>query len=138
MNNVLVDSGFLYVLLDSQHPESKKVQSIGKIYTSRLIVPYVVLTEVAFLFNRDGGVWGVIQFLERLVPMSLTYEILTPADFIRIREIMMTYKDAKFDFVDCCIMALSERLNIKQICTLDKRDFSIFRPKHVAHLDLLP
>ncbi|MDX2078861.1 MAG: hypothetical protein SFZ02_20675 [bacterium] len=84
------------------------------------------------------GVSGVIRFSDKLNIIPFQYEILTPADFIRIREIMMTYKDAKFDFVDCCIMALSERLNIKQICTLDKRDFSIFRPKHVAHLDLLP
>lgn len=70
--------------------------------------------------------------------MPFIYEILTSADFIRMREIMTDYRDAKFDFVDCSLMALSERLNITQICTLDKRDFSIFRPKHVPHLYLLP
>mgnify|MGYP001351603119 CR=1 FL=1 len=138
MNKALVDSSFLYVLLDPKNDQFDKVQSIAKIYMSQLIVPYVVLTEVTFLFNRDSGVWGVIQFLDRLLPMSLTYEILTPADFIRMREIMTDYRDAKFDFVDCGIMTLSERLAITQICTLDKRDFSIFRPKHVAHLYLLP
>ncbi|MCU0482246.1 MAG: PIN domain-containing protein, partial [Anaerolineae bacterium] len=60
------------------------------------------------------------------------------ADFIRMREIMTDYRDAKFDFVDCCIMALAERLNITHICTFDRRDFGIFRPKHVANLNLLP
>lgn len=57
---------------------------------------------------------------------------------MRVKEIMLHYATAKFDFVDCCIMALSERLEITQVGTLDKRDFGIFRPKHVSHLDLLP
>lgn len=48
------------------------------------------------------------------------------------------YQSARFDFVDCCIMALSERLNITQVCTLDRRDFSIFRPGHCPFLELLP
>jgi predicted nucleic acid-binding protein len=53
-------------------------------------------------------------------------------------EIMTTYHDAKFDFVDCSLMALAERLAITVICTLDQRDFSIFRPNHSDHLTLLP
>jgi predicted nucleic acid-binding protein len=43
-----------------------------------------------------------------------------------------------FDLADCCIMALSERLNITYISTLDRRDFSIFRPRHCDYLTLLP
>jgi predicted nucleic acid-binding protein len=39
---------------------------------------------------------------------------------------------------DCCIMTLSERLNITQVCTFDQRDFLIFRPKHCDYLDILP
>jgi uncharacterized protein len=51
---------------------------------------------------------------------------------------MNLYLDSKLDFVDCCLMALSERLNITQICTFDTRDFMIFRPRHVNHLEILP
>jgi len=51
---------------------------------------------------------------------------------------MQQYASANLDFVDCCIMALSERLNIVQVGTLDRRDFSIFRPKHVDYLEILP
>jgi hypothetical protein len=35
-------------------------------------------------------------------------------------------------------MALSERLQITQVCTFDRRDFSIFRPTHYDYLELLP
>ena len=51
---------------------------------------------------------------------------------------MAKYADARFDFVDCCIMALVERLDITQICTFDRRDFGIFRPAHCEYLELLP
>jgi predicted nucleic acid-binding protein len=55
-----------------------------------------------------------------------------------VREILLQYQDARLDFVDCCIMALSERFNITQVCTFDRRDFGIFRPRHVDYLELLP
>jgi hypothetical protein len=35
-------------------------------------------------------------------------------------------------------MALSERLNITQIYTFDRRDFTVFRPKHCDYLELMP
>ncbi len=51
---------------------------------------------------------------------------------------LRAYPGAKLDFVDCCIMAMSERLNITRVCTFDRRDFSIFRPAHCDYLELLP
>jgi predicted nucleic acid-binding protein len=55
-----------------------------------------------------------------------------------MREIMLQYKDAGFDYVDAAIMAISERLNITRVCMFDRRDFPIFRPKHCPALELLP
>jgi predicted nucleic acid-binding protein len=51
---------------------------------------------------------------------------------------MVTYADAEMDLVDCCIMAMSEWLNIEEIATFDRRDFGMFRPKHCDYLTLLP
>ncbi len=45
---------------------------------------------------------------------------------------------ASFDYTDAAIMALSERLQITKVCTFDRRDFGIFRPKHCDYLELLP
>ncbi|SRR5260221_2260743 len=52
--------------------------------------------------------------------------------------IMRTYASAELDFVDCAVMALAERLNIKQVLTYDRRDFGIVRPAHCEFLTLLP
>jgi hypothetical protein len=59
-------------------------------------------------------------------------------DLLRAHAIMEQYIQARFDLVDCCIMALAERLNIDQVCTFDRRDFSIFKPTHCDYLRMLP
>lgn len=137
MNKALVDSSFLYILLNTKHKEYKRIASAIK-PIHQLIVPYVVLTEVAYLFNRDGGTPAMVKFLDQLAQIKFTYEAITAEDFVRIRKILTIYHDAKFDFVDCCLMALAERHQISTICTLDQRDFAIFRPNHIPQLDLLP
>ena len=35
-------------------------------------------------------------------------------------------------------MAIAERLNLQTVLTLDRRDFSIFRPQHCSAFNLLP
>jgi hypothetical protein len=91
-----------------------------------------------FLFNRFGGQQALIVFLQSLERTQPPLEAITYLDLNRAREIMTEYRDAQFDLVDCCIMALSERLHIQHICTFDRRDFSIFRPKPWGYLHLLP
>ncbi len=65
-------------------------------------------------------------------------EPITMPDIRHAYEIMERYTDARFDFVDCCIMSLAERLDIRQICTFDRRDFNIYKPEHGNTLELLP
>jgi hypothetical protein len=63
---------------------------------------------------------------------------VTLADVKQAREIMRTYLTCRPDFVDCCLMTLSERLGIRRNCTIDPVDFRIFRPKHCEWLEILP
>jgi predicted nucleic acid-binding protein len=39
---------------------------------------------------------------------------------------------------DASVVAVAERLNIREIATLDGLDFSIVRPRHVEHFTVLP
>jgi len=55
-----------------------------------------------------------------------------------VYEISQQYADARLDLVDCCIMAIAERLNVTRVATFDRRDFSVFKPNHCDYLDLLP
>jgi predicted nucleic acid-binding protein len=98
----------------------------------------VVLTEVLYLLKRESGVQGAVAFLEEFNKSQPDLQDITVEDLKRVQAIMQQYASARLDFVDCCIMALAERLNVTQVCTLDQRDFGIFRPKQCDYLEILP
>jgi hypothetical protein len=135
---ILIDSSFLYAAYSSDDKNHVKAQEFAFESLESFIVPDVVLPEVTFLFRRRGGVVAVAKFLEELIATAPRLLTLTIADLDRVLEITSQYRDASLDFVDCCIMALSERMNITRVCTFDRRDFSIFRPNHCDYLELLP
>jgi hypothetical protein len=135
---VLVDSSFLYVFLDDRNSEHRLVHQVIGSAAYRLIVPYVVFTETAFLFSRAAGVSGLLRFYDAMLAANFHYEPVLPDDLRRARQITAQYADAKLDFVDTCLMAIAERLKVETICTFDRRDFSIFRPQHCEYLQVLP
>jgi predicted nucleic acid-binding protein len=59
-------------------------------------------------------------------------------DLFRTAAILEQYIDARFDFVDASVIVMAERLGIKRILTLDRRDFEMVRPAHIPHFELLP
>ncbi|MCY3977203.1 MAG: PIN domain-containing protein [Chloroflexi bacterium] len=103
-----------------------------------MVVPDIVLPELGYLFRRDFGYAGVQALLERINAYEVPFERLTRSDLARMLEIATSYSSAEFDIVDCCIMAIAERLDINRIATFDRRDFSIFRPAHCKFFELLP
>lgn len=135
---ILIDSSFLYALLDNRNSKYRVATALLSTTPARYLIPYVVLTETAFLFSRSGGVPAVLRFFDGLLAIQAEFEPILKADLHRARDIMALYWDSKLDFVDCCIMAISERLNITQVCTFDRRDFGMFRPQHCVALDILP
>ena len=135
---ILVDSSFLYALFDHDDAKHQEAVDWAKQQDFQLVVPQVVLGEVMFLLDRNGGVPATLQFLDRFTSANYLLESVTMPDLQRVREIRATYASSRLDFVDCCIMVLSERVEITQICTFDRRDFAIFRPRHCDYLELLP
>lgn len=137
-NNLLVDSSFLVALYDRDADEHAAVKVVAELYRGNFLVPQVVLTEVSYLLQREMGVRGVMEFLEDLIESQPGLQEITLEDLERVKDIMQQYESSRFDLVDCCIMALAERLNIVTVCTLDLRDFVVFRPKHCDYLEILP
>ncbi len=127
--DVLVDSNALYSLFTVSDPDHQKIIALFQQSEINFIVPQVVLTEAAFLFNRYGGMRVVAGFLRYLKGTGFALEPVTYTDLERAAEILEKYQGTKLELVDCCIVALAERLNIKYVVTLDRRDFIILRTK---------
>ena len=53
-------------------------------------------------------------------------------------ELVARYNDLPLGSVDASVIAAAERRRIADIATLDRRHFSIVRPKHTDAFQLLP
>jgi len=137
-SRILVDSGFLYALYDLSDQNYSAAAAFTLTDLSLRIIPDVVLTEVVYLLKQRVGQRATLAFLDDLAISQAQLEPVLIEDIRRVTEIMEDYADADLDFVDCCIVALAERLAITQISTFDRRDFQMIRPSHAPYFELLP
>ncbi len=135
----LLDTGFLYALLNGKDNHHAKVSAAAKFTENDLIIlPIPIITEVTYLLQRDLGIEAVAVFLEKLSETDFVLEIPTSEDYKRSAEVLRKYNDTNIDFVDAVIVAIAERLNITKILTVDRRHFGAFKPRHCAAFEILP
>jgi len=101
-------------------------------------VPQLVITEVAYLIATQLGVSAEVRFIGDLASGTLISEPVRAHDWLRIAELVARYGDLPLGTVDASLVAAAERMDIKAIATLDRRDFAVVRPKHVTAFELLP
>lgn len=135
----LIDTSFLVALAvtsDANHQTAQK--AIAKLRKTTLVLPVPVLPETFYMVSVRTHYRAAVKIYTYIQNAGFQIEPLTPDDRARMGEIMTQYLDAELDFVDMAIMAISERLNITQVYTFDRRDFAIFRPRHCPYPELLP
>ncbi|EGJ32331.1 MULTISPECIES: PIN domain-containing protein [Moorena] len=121
---ILVDTGLLVAFYDSADQHHGQVVEFFTSCTSRLVTTVGCVTEVLWLLGSDWRVQN--EFLTHLANNIYECESLLLQDFARIAELNAQYADLPGDFSDLSLVAISERLNIAAIATLDK-DFDIYR-----------
>lgn len=137
-NSIIIDSSFLYAVNDVSDRNHTQAMDFLRENRTQKLIPDVILPEVAHLLRYRISQLAVLNLIDNLLGTDDPLAAVLKVDLQRAREIMATYASADFDLVDCCVMALAERLDITEICTFDRRDFAIYRPKHCDYLELLP
>lgn len=121
---VLVDSGVLVALYNRRDRYHRQVVEFLGACTSQLVTTVGCVTEVMWLLAPDVRVQN--HFLSTLEKGVVITEQLIAADYQRIQVLNLNYQDLPGDFADLSLVAISERLNIAQIVTLDQ-DFDVYR-----------
>ncbi len=138
MKPCIMDSGFLYALIDETDVHSQNVKNALREVYEEIVFPVPAITETSYFISKNLGIEILAKFLEDLPEMNLLFETPTAEDYQRAAEILRKYNDANIDFVDACIVAIAERLNITKILTVDRRHFGAFKPRHCEAFELLP
>jgi predicted nucleic acid-binding protein len=104
----------------------------------QILVPAPVVAEVGYLLARESTAAVESAFLRSLADGDFVPVDLTAADYARMAELVTQYADLGLGTTDAAVVAVSERLNIAEVATLDRRHFTVVRPRHVQALTLLP
>lgn len=92
------------------------------------MVPELVITEVTYLLGTRIGVSAEVRFLGDIAAGNLIPEAVAAPDWLRIAELVAKYRDLPLGTVDASIVTAAERLNVRDVTTLDRRDFTVVRP----------
>jgi predicted nucleic acid-binding protein len=98
----------------------------------------LVITEVAYLIGTRLGAEPEVRFLGDLAAGNLVTEPVDAGDWLRIAELVGGYRDLPLGSVDASVVAAAERRQVREIATLDRRHFTVVRPRHVDAFTLVP
>ena len=103
-----------------------------------LLVPVTVVPEVTYLLETRLGPRAAEAFVRSLADGELPVEGVGAEDVRRAADLMVAYRDLPLGFVDASVIAIAERLGIREVLTTDRRHFGVVRPRHVEALRLAP
>lgn len=137
-DTVVVDAGPLYAYVDADDDyHARSVEFLGD-HPGPLIVPQLVVTEVAYLLASRLGTRAELLFLADLAAGAFSTEPVHATDWLRITELVSQYRDFPLGTVDASVVTCAERLEVTQVATLDRRHFAAVVPANAVAFTLLP
>lgn len=133
---ILLDTGPIVALFDASDDYHKTCVELLKGVNEPLITTWPVLTEAFYLL---GFSWKAQDNLWEFI-MRGGVEILSLDDKQkgRCRQLMEKYADLPMDLADGTLVVLAESRKVKNVFTLDHKDFRIYKPARIKSFTLLP
>jgi hypothetical protein len=133
----VLDTGPLVAALNQQDPDHKNCADLlagGE----DILLPSSILPEADYWLVRLAGVGVWADFVHDVADGA--YRLIHPDqnDIERAAELQITYADLRLGYVDASIVAMCEHRGETRVATLDRRHFSVVRPRHCRYLTLLP
>jgi hypothetical protein len=133
---VLVDAGPLVALLDRGDTHHRSCVDALKAIRQPLATVWPAFTEAMYLLR---GSWTAQDALwQMLASASLALLPIDVDDAPRMRELMRRYRSLPMDLADAALVRAAEREQIRRIFTLDRRDFSVYRPAKLGRFSIIP
>ncbi|WP_028662147.1 type II toxin-antitoxin system VapC family toxin [Saccharomonospora iraqiensis] len=123
---------------DIHHHESVELFTGMHLAGRDLVLPPLVIAEVGYLLAREASAEVESSFLRSLADGAFKSVELTRSDYGRMADLVGQYADLPLGATDAAVIALAERLGVDEIATIDRRHFTVVRPRHVRAFTLLP
>jgi predicted nucleic acid-binding protein len=121
----LLDTGPWVALIDKSETMHKKCFKWLQDFSGELYTTEAVLTEVIWLLNFSTA--AQLSALDFVIKGAVNLVPSTKYSLIRVQKLMDKYSDLPMDFADATLVTLAEETQLLNICTLDKKDFILYR-----------
>jgi predicted nucleic acid-binding protein len=133
---ILCDAGPLVALVHASDAHHVPCREAFRSFTEPLVSVWPAFTEAMYLL---GFSWQAQEALWAFVERgALGFLSLGIEDAPRMRELMRQYRDLPMDLADAALVRVAEREGLARIFTVDRRDFSVYRPRGLDRFELLP
>ncbi|MDX2972856.1 PIN domain-containing protein [Kribbella solani] len=137
---IVVDTGPLVAAVlsnDDDHRVCVDLFAAAHLNREQLVVPSFVIPEVCYLIQRDLGAKVEADFVESLAAGDFAVAECE-SELDRIADLMHKYADLPLGVADAAVVAVAEALGAREVATLDRRHFTVVRPRHLDAFALLP
>jgi len=133
---ILIDAGPLVALISAGDSHHRACRRTLEALEEPLGTAWPAITEAMYLLRASwAGQQALWEVLERGAVALLP---LDADDIPRMRELMGKYQDLPMDLADAALVRIAEREKIQTVFTLDRRDFTIYRPVGIGRFTILP
>ncbi len=119
--DVLLDSGPLVGLLDRRDQWHDRVPDTWRAVAARCITTEAVVVEATHIVGKRTGDYA--RVLELLVATDIAVFALHRPLHEACIHLMHRYAAVPMDYADATLVALADRLRIRQVFTFDRRGF---------------
>lgn len=135
---LIVDTGPLLATADRNDPAHTACRTLLESDPEPLITTAMVTAEAAYLICRQLGPSAEVALYTSIAEGELVVADLIGTDWVRIRDLVDRYASLPLGGTDASLIAIAERLGARRIATLDRRHFSVVRPRHIENFELSP
>lgn len=127
-NKVIVDTGFIVALFnerDSEHDAALKIeQQLGDSY--HFVSTVFIIQEICWLLMKRVNHEAAIKFMD-CVQELIELPPLPDQWIEKTIPILRKYSNRKLDLADASIVVLADHINLGDIISIDRKDFSVLR-----------
>jgi predicted nucleic acid-binding protein len=135
---IVVDTGPIVAAANRRDDFHRASVVLLETHPGPLLLPSALIGEVGYMLGSRAGALAEAGFLRDIA--DGVYEVVptTDADARRAADLIEQYDDLPLGTADAFVIAVAERLGVREIATIDRRHFQIVRPSHIDAFTLLP
>ena len=124
---ILTDAGPLVALIDRGEPDHEPCVACLANLTGPMLTTWPAFTEAMYLLGEAGGWYAQETLWSILEKGDLVIAAQGAENYKRMRTLMHKYRDRPMDLADASLVCLAEQRGLREIFTLDREDFRIYR-----------